>query len=250
MFYNLYYFQDYFIFLGAILICAVFSAIASARVRSTFKKYNGYRCSSGLTGVAAADKLLKSRGIYDISLGAVDGELSDHYDPRKGIVNLSKSTYGSNSVAAVAVAAHEIGHVTQNKDGHLFYKIRSALVPVVNFGSYLAMPLVLVGLVLDYFVAATANSDLGFYVAMIGVILYGSSFLFTLITYPVEVNASRRAVKMLLENHIIADSEAKAAKKVLSAAVLTYFVSLLTSLVYFLRFLLYVLALFGKRNRR
>ena len=173
--------------------------------------------------------------------------MTDHYHPTKGVVNLSDSTYNSSSVAAVAVAAHEIGHVMQNKKGYLFYKIRTAIVPVANIGSFLAMPLVMIGLLLDIFVAAT-DSDLGFYVAMIGVILYGMSFLFTLVTYPVELNASRRAKEMLQAEGILYADEMEGAEKVLSAAALTYLASLLTSLIYFLRFLFYVLRIFGKRR--
>ena len=150
-------------------------------------------------------------------------------------------------MAAVAVAAHEVGHVMQKKEGYAFYKLRTALVPAVNFGTFLAMPLVLVGLLLDYFVV-TSNANTGFYIAMAGVALYGGSLLFALVTLPVELDASRRAKKMLIAEGIIGDEQIDAASEVLSAAALTYVASLLTSLVYFLRFLLYVLTVFGRRN--
>jgi Zn-dependent membrane protease YugP len=185
--------------------------------------------------------------VYDISVGSVGGELTDHYHPAKKIVNLSQSTYSSSSVAAVAVAAHEMGHVMQKKDGYALYKLRTALVPAVNIGSWLAMPLVLIGILLDFFVLASGET-LGFYIAMIGVALYGGSFLFALVTLPVELDASRRAQKMLIEEGILTQDEIPAAKEVLSAAALTYLASLLTSLVYFLRFLFYVLTIFGKRD--
>jgi Zn-dependent membrane protease YugP len=179
----------------------------------------------------------------------VKGSLSDHYHPKKKIVNLSESTYGNDSIAAVAVAAHEIGHVMQKKKGYIPYKLRTALVPVVNIGSYLALPLVLLGMVLDIFVASTQNSDLGYWLAMLGVILYGGSTVFMLVTLPVELNASRRAKKMLLAEGIITDEELPYADKMLSAAAMTYVASLLTSLVYFLRFALWVFMLFGGRRR-
>lgn len=239
--------QDYFWFLGAILICMMFSLYASRKVKNSFAKYNGTRCRSGMTGHDAVSRLLRASCVWDISVGRVRGFLSDHYHPKKSVINLSDSTYSNSSVAAVAVAAHEVGHVMQKKEGYGFYKIRTALVPVVNFGTFLAMPIVLVGVLLDYMVA-TAEANTGFYVAMVGVALYGASLLFALVTLPVELDASRRAKKMLLAEGIISQDELPAASEVLSAAALTYLASLLTSLVYFLRFLLYVLTIFGRRN--
>ncbi len=243
------YLEDYFWFLFAIIICFIFSAIASAKVHSSFKKYNGVRSRSGLTGCGTVNKLLQANGIFDISIGRVSGELSDHYHPKKAIINLSDSTYGSSSVAAIAVAAHEMGHVMQNKDGAFLYKVRTALVPVVNIGTNLAMPLVFIGLIIDL-LAEVDSEPTGFYLAMIGVILYGSALLFSLVTLPVELDASRRAKKMLLSEGILSEDEIDGASKVLSAAALTYLASLLTSLVYFLRFLIRVLTLFGRRDRR
>lgn len=243
------YLMDYLWFLGAIVLCSLFAAYASIKVNSTFSKYNNVQNLSGMTGYDTALRLLNSNGINDVSIGRVGGKLSDHYDPRREIVNLSDSTYGNPTVAAVAVAAHELGHVMQKKRGYFFFKVRTALVPVVNFGSRLAFPLVLIGLLLDIFTVNLA-ADIGFYVAMAGVILYGGSFLFALVTYPVELNASRRARKMLLNEFILTESEIVGAKRVLSAAALTYLASLLTSLVYFLRFFIYVVTIFGRRNRR
>lgn len=241
------YWQDYIWFIGAIIICMIFSGIASGKVKSSFAKHNKTRCRSGLTGYDTVMRLMRSNQVYGISVGSVGGFLTDHYHPAKNIVNLSESTYGSNSVAAVAVAAHEMGHVMQKKEGYAFYKIRTAIVPLVNIGSWLAMPLVLVGLLLDWFYIM-ADESLGFYIAMIGVILYGGSLLFALVTLPVELDASRRAQKMLVSEGILTAEEIPAAKEVLSAAALTYLASLLTSLVYFLRFLFYVLTLFGRRD--
>lgn len=243
------YWNDYIWFMGAMLVCMIFSAIASGKVRSSFSKYDKVRCRSGMTGYDTVTRLMRANGVHDISVGRVKGNLTDHYHPAKRIVNLSESTYNSNSVAAVAVAAHEMGHVMQKQNGYLLYRLRTALVPIVNFGSGLSMPLVLIGLLLDWFVA-TVNENIGFYIAMLGVVLYGGSLLFALVTLPVELNASKRAGKMLLAEGILTQDEMPAAKKVLSAAAMTYLASLLTSLVNFLRFLVRVLTMFGRRNDR
>ena len=225
----------------------IFSMLASRKVHSAFKKYDRVRALSGLTGRDTVVRLLQANGVYDISVGCVSGTLSDHYSPKQGVVNLSDSTYRSNSVAAIAVAAHEVGHVMQKKRGYPMYLVRTALVPVVNFGARFSMLLVIGGILLDSLVQLSVP-NLGFYIAMIGVILYGGSFLFALVTLPVELNASRRATSMLLSAGIIQRSELRAARSVLSAAALTYLASLLTSLVYFLRFLFYVLTIFGRRD--
>ena len=243
------YLQDYLLFMGAILVCALLSAWASARVKNAFLRHDGAPCRLGMTGRDVAARLLNANGVTDISIGRVDGFLTDHYHPAHGVVNLSESTYGRRSVAAVAVAAHEIGHVMQRQNGYLLYRLRSLLVPVVNFGTRLAMPLVLVGILLDFFVVLSSES-VGFYIAMVGVALYGGSILFALVTLPVELNASARAKRMLVAEGILTREELPAASEVLSAAAFTYLASLITSLIYFLRFLLYVLAIFGRRSRR
>lgn len=243
------YLSDYLVFILALLACMVFSMITGGKVKSAYSAYSRVPCRSGLSGHETAERLLRMNGVYDIALGRVSGELTDHYAPNRSIVNLSTGTADSRSVAAAAVAAHEIGHVMQNKEGYGPYRVRTALVPVVNFG-------------LAARHAARAHRHParhlrphgeprhGFYVAMVGVVLYGGSFLFSLVTLPVELDASRRAGEMLLAAGVIAEDELPAAKKVLSAAALTYLASLLTSFVYFLRFLLYVLSVFGKRDRR
>lgn len=243
------YLQDYLWFMVALFVCMIFSIYASGKVSRTFAKYNNVCNRSGMTGYDTVVRLMRANDVRGISVGRVKGNLSDHYHPAKSVVNLSESTYGNNSVSAVAVAAHEMGHVMQKQRGYVFYKIRTALVPIVNFGSRLAMPLVLIGLLIDLF-TVTANANIGFYVAMVGVILYGGSFLFALITLPVELNASKRAKKMLVSEGILTQDELYGASQVLSAAALTYLASLLTSLVYFLRFLVRVLTLFGRRDNR
>lgn len=233
----------------AILACAAFSLFASAKVKASFSKNDMISSRRGFTGYDAVSALMRANGVNDIAIGSVKGTLTDHYHPTKKIINLSESTYNSSSIAAVAVAAHEMGHVMQEKEGYGLYKLRTALVPVVNFGSYLAMPLVFLGIIIDWS-SMSLDDSTGFYVAMIGVILYGASFLFALVTLPVEINASNRAKKMLVSAGVIYEDELPAASEVLSAAAMTYLASTLTSLVYFLRFLVQVLTIFGRRNRR
>ena len=239
-------YMSYFVFLGLLLLCSIFSGWASMRVHSSYNAFSAQKNASHMTGYDTAVRLLRANGVYDISVGKVKGTLTDHFDPKRQIVNLSDSTYGNDSVAAVAVAAHEIGHVMQKEKGYVPYKIRSALVPVVNIGARMAVPLVLVGLLLDLLLNF---SSVGFYAAIAGIILYGLSTLFHLVTLPVELDASRRAKKMLLAEGVLTEEEKPGASKVLSAAALTYVAGLLTSMLYFLRLALWVLALFGNRKR-
>ena len=240
----------YWGFLLVMLVCLLISGYASGKVRSVYTKYDQVRCSSGMTGHDAAIRLLQANQISGISAGKVGGLLSDHYHPAKNVVNLSESTYNSTSIAAVAVAAHEIGHVLQNKKGYLPYRVRAAIVPVVNLGSRLATPLVLIGILLGTSIAAAGRSNLGYSLAMTGVLLYGLSVLFALVTLPVEYNASRRAKEMLLSEGILTVDELPGAKAVLSAAAMTYLASLLVSIVSFLRFTFLVTSVFGRRNNR
>ena len=243
-------FKYYLLSILGILLCGLLSVWASHKVKKAYAAYGGMPTRSRMTGYDTARRLLTIGGATDISIGKVKGTLSDHYHPTKKIVNLSEGVYGSTSVAAVAVAAHEVGHVMQKKKGYFFYGVRTVLVPITNLGSRLAVPLVLVGLLLDLFVGLSQDSTLGYTLALIGVALYGLSTLFALVTLPVEFDASRRAKQMLTEEGIITDDELPYADKMLDAAAMTYVASLLTSLVYFLRFLLWVLMLFGGRRRR
>ncbi len=239
----------YYVFLGALLLCALFASWASIKVRSTYNAFRADKTSSNMTGYDTAVRLLRANDVEGISVEKVEGELTDHYNPKKALVNLSESTYGDDSVASVAVAAHEIGHVLQKKNGYVPYKIRTALVPLANIGSFLAIPLVLLGIVLEITLAASKPGT-GINVAMIGVAAYGLSTLFTLVTLPVELDASRRAKNMLIEEGILTDEEMYGAGKVLKAAAMTYVAALATSLVYFLRFLWYVLMIFGGGKRK
>ena len=235
----------YLLFLLILLPFLALSAYASAKVNSTYAAYDRVQNRSLMTGYEAATRLMRKRGVNDISVNRVQGRLTDHYNPSKKQVNLSESTYGSASVAAVAVAAHEIVHVMQKKAGYVPYKIRNILVPITNIGSRLALPVILVGLLLDIFWQTVPYGEWAVYV---GIGLYGLSTLFMLATLPVEFNASRRAKKMLVEDGILTEEELPGASKVLSAAAMTYVASLLISLVYFLRFALIFLSLIG-RNR-
>ena len=243
-------YEYYIISILAILLCGALGGWASTKVTRAYRASSGITTKSRMTGYDTARRLLLSNGIRDISIGRVKGTLTDHYHPKKKIVNLSQGVYGDNSIAAVAVAAHEIGHVVQKKKGYLFYKIRTALVPITNLGSRLAVPLVLVGLILDLAVGFTQEVTTGYMLAMAGVALYGLSTLFALVTLPVELNASKRAKKMLVKEGIISGEELPYADKMLDAAAMTYVASLLTSLIYFLRFFLWVLIMFGGRREK
>ncbi len=229
-----------------LLVCIVISAWASAKVHTTYRKYSRMRTSTDWTASDAARMLLERGGATEIGVARGKGRLTDNFNPRTLTVSLSESTYDSTSVAAVAVAAHEVGHVMQRKDDYFLYRLRGILVPVTNIGTMLALPLVVVGIILEW---VLATAEVGNIIVFVGVCLYGLSTLFTLVTLPVELNASRRAKAMLAETGVlVTKEERRAASKVLSAAAMTYFASLLVSLLYFLRFLLYVLA-FSRRDK-
>ena len=242
----MYYYWITFILL---ILCVGIAGSVSAKVRSTFHAQQKMGTRSRLTGYDTAVRLLRANKIYDISIGRVRGELTDHYHPTKKQVNLSETVYGNDSIAAVAVAAHEIGHVMQKKKGYLPYKIRSLLVPITNIGSRLALPLVLIGLILEVAVGINQGTDIGYTFALVGVGLYGLSTVFALATLPVEYDASRRAKKMLIQQGVLTEEELPYAEKMLSAAAKTYLASLLVSVVAFLRFAVWVLMMFGGRRR-
>ena len=244
------FFSDiYFIYLvsGLILLpCILLAAWASARVHSVFNKYSRMQTSTDWTGSDVARMLLERNACSDIAVLRGKGKLTDNFNPTTMSITLSESTYDSNSVAAVAVCAHEVGHVVQRSEGYLPYKLRKALVPLTNIGSMLAFPLVILGVILKW---TLATAEVGNVIVFIAVCLYGLSTVFTLVTLPVELNASRRAKQMLSETGVLVTrEEQRAASKVLSAAAMTYVAALVTSLFYFLRFLLYVAAL-TRRNK-
>jgi hypothetical protein len=220
-----------------VVIGAVICMIASARVRTTFNKYSKYRSLSGMTGAQAADRILRSAGIYDVQIRHVSGSLTDHYDPRTKTVNLSDPVYNSTSVAAVGVAAHECGHVIQHAKAYAPLEFRTALVPVANIGSTLAWPLILIGLLF--------NSRSSMMFINIGILFFSLAVLFQLVTLPVEFNASARALKQLRTQGILGEEELSYTRKVLSAAALTYVASAAAAILQLLRILL----LTGGRRR-
>lgn len=235
MFYTPYYmFYDPTYML--VLVGVIISLIASARVKSTFTKYQKVRSSTGLTGAAAAEKVLQAAGIHDVQIQRSKGDLTDHYDPRSKILRLSDSVYNSTSVAAIGVAAHECGHAMQDQKGYSPLKLRSALVPVTNFGSTLSWPLVILGIFLGY------NQ---FFISL-GIGLFCAVVLFQLITLPVEFNASGNALMMIERTGILGQNEIEGARKVLKAAALTYVASALGSILQLLRLLI----LTGNGKRR
>lgn len=220
-----------------VLIGMIISAIASANVNGTFKKYSQSLNRRGMTAQDAAARILRDAGIYDVRIERIRGNLSDHYSPNEKVLRLSDSVYGSTSVAAIGVAAHECGHAIQHHVGYAPLKLRSASVPVANIGSALSWPMILIGLLLGM----TG-------LARIGVFLFTFVVFFQLITLPVEFNASNRALSILRQSGMLGGTEMSGASKVLRAAALTYVAALLSSALQLLRLVLIVQG--GNRRRR
>lgn len=223
-----YGFWDYSYIL--VLIGALLSLIASARVRSTYGKYSQVRSAGGMTGAEVARRILESQGVHDVRIEHVSGSLTDHFDPREMVVRLSDSVYDNNSVAAAGVAAHECGHVMQEEENYAPLKFRESLVPVANFGSSISWPLIIIGLFI--------NSNAGWYVAMAGVIFFSLAVLFQLVTLPVEFDASRRALAILEDTGILGQEELRDTRKVLSAAAMTYVAAAAAAILQLLRVML------------
>lgn len=230
MFYMPYFDPTYVL----ILIGMVLSLMASAKLNATYSTYArvGSRC--GLTGAEAAERLLRSQGIYDVAVRRVSGHLTDHYDPRTKTVNLSDAVYGATSIAAIGVAAHECGHAMQDAQEYAPLRLRAALVPAANFGAQISWPLILIG----FFIG-------GGILVNVGILLFSLSVLFQLVTLPVEYNASHRAVRLLDSIGILQGQEVGQARKVLGAAALTYVAAAAASILQLLRLLI----LFGNRDR-
>lgn len=227
-----YYFDPTWIL---VIIGAVLSMAASAKVNSTFNKYSKVRSMTGMTGEDAAKRLLNSQGIYDVTVRPVKGQLTDHYDPRTKTVNLSESVFHSTSVAAIGVAAHECGHAMQDNVGYVPLKLRGAIVPVANIGSQAAFPLIIIGVLIGGMGSPLVN---------IGLILFSLAVIFQLITLPVELNASRRAITLLDQVGILGGQEVNQTRRVLGAAALTYVAALAASVLQLLRLVI----LFGGRR--
>lgn len=217
-----------------LIIGMLLSLAASTKLKSTFAVYRKIESTSGMTGAEAAQRILRNAGIYDLRVEPIRGELTDHYDPRTKIVRLSEPIYNKTSLAAVGVAAHECGHAIQHATNYAPLNIRSAIVPIANLGSSLSWPLFLIGLVMSFKPLLTA-----------GILLFSAAVLFQLVTLPVEINASGRALKLLNADGILAPQEVRGAKKVLTAAALTYVAALAGSILQLFRLLI----LAGGRDR-
>lgn len=218
-----------------ILIPAIiFSIVAQIMVKSAFSEYSKVRNSRGLTGADAAREILDRNGLTNVRIEHISGSLTDHYDPKANVIRLSDDVYGSATVAAVGVAAHEAGHAVQYAEGYYPIKIRNAIIPVTRFGSSLSTPLVILGLLLSWDFLITA-----------GILLFCAVVLFQAITLPVEFNASGRALKSLRSSHFLEDDEMKGARSVLTAAAMTYVAAMLSALLSLVR----LLVISGRRRR-
>ena len=229
-----YYYFDWTYIL--VLIGIILSLGASAKVNGTFRKYSRTWSRSGMTGAEAAKRILDANGIYDVAVRQVPGNLTDHYDPRSKTVNLSASVYGSTSISAIGVAAHECGHVIQDARGYAPLRIRTALVPAANIGSNLAIPLIILGVIIG---------GVGSALAELGIIMFSLAVLFQLVTLPVEFNASSRALRILGDSWILSEDEVRQAREVLGAAALTYVAAAASSILQLLRL---VILFGGRRN--
>lgn len=232
-YYGWYWDPTYFL----VVIGAIICLLASAKVNTTFKRFNKVRSASGMTGAQAAERMLQMSGIYDVKVQHISGNLTDNYNPGNKTLNLSDSVYGSSSVAAIGVAAHECGHAIQHQKEYVPLKLRSAIVPVANIGSTLAWPLIIIGLLF--------NSTTGSMFITIGIWAFSLAVLFQLVTLPVEFNASARAVNFLDSTGMLSHEELKGTKKVLKAAAFTYVASAAAAILQLLRLVL----LFGGRDR-
>ena len=222
-----------------VIIAFIFSMVAQTKVSGTFNKYSRVGNKKGLTGAQVATQMLQGAGIYDVSVQRVAGNLTDHYDPRTKTLRLSQGVYDSTSVAALGVAAHETGHAIQHDVGYAPLGLRSTLVPLANFGSRMAMPLILIG-----FLFSASMGFGGSTLITLGILFFSLSVAFTLITLPVEFNASRRAIRILAEDGYLGAEEIGGAKKVLSAAAMTYVAAAFAAVAQLLR----LVAIFGRRD--
>ncbi len=223
-----------------VLPCILLSLWASANVKSTFSKYSRQHSRRHLTAEEAARRVLAANGVQGVRIERISGSLTDHFDPRTNVIRLSDSVYGNTSTAAIGVACHEAGHAVQYAHNYTPIKLRAAIIPLTNFGSRLAMPLILLGLLL------TAFGTMSDYLVYLGIACFGLSLVFQLVTLPVEFNASRRALAAIESAELLTEEEQRGAKKTLTAAALTYVAATAVALAQLLR----LIALFGTRRRR
>ena len=214
-------------YLVFILPCAILSLVCQIKVQSNFSKYSQIPNSRRMTGAQVAEYVLRHNGVTGVVIEHVAGNLTDHFDPRTNVIRLSDSVYGSASVAAIGVAAHEAGHAVQHANGYIPNKIRSAILPVANIGSKLSWILIILGFIF--------YARIGTILLNIGIILFSASVLFTVATLPVEFDASRRALRCFRETNLIVGEEYNGAKKVLQAAAMTYVASAITAIMQLLR---------------
>ena len=232
--YHGYYYGIDMYYIVLVLPCVLFAFWAQNKVNSTFNRYSRVQNLRGLTGAQAAEAVLRYNGVSGVRIEYVSGKLTDHFDPRSNVIRLSSAVYSSTSVASIGVAAHEAGHAVQYSKGYVPIKVRSVILPVCNLGSQLSMPLLIIGLIFDFY-----------FLVKLGVIFFCAALLFQLLTLPIEFNASHRALVTLDSSGLIKEDEKKAVRRVLSAAAMTYVAALLVSLTQLIRLLA-----ISKRNRR
>ncbi len=232
--YNFYYFDKTYIL---VLIGALLSIWASSTVKSTFARYSKVISKKGMTGAETAQQILRGAGIYDVSVQQVRGELTDHFDPKAKVLRLSESVYGSRSVAAVCVAAHECGHAMQHNEKYVPLELRNAFLPIANIGSKAGIPIIILGVLISYFQPLIS----------LGIVVFSFGVFFQVMTLPVEFDASHRAIAVLDATGILTKEELAGSEKVLRAAALTYVASAAASILQLVRLIL----LFGggRRNR-
>ena len=235
-----YYYGFDWTYMVLVLPCILLSLWASSNVNSTFKRYSKQHSSRHITGADAAQRVLRANGVHGVRIDRVAGNLTDHFDPKTNVIRLSDSVYSSTSTAAIGVACHEAGHAVQYAQNYAPIKLRAAIIPITNFGSRLAMPLILLGIL------CTFLGDFSMVLVYLGIAAFGMSLVFQLVTLPVEFNASRRAMEAIESANILTDEEQKGARKTLTAAALTYVAATAVALSQLLRLIM----IFGGRGRR
>ena len=234
----MFYFDWTFVVL--VLPCMLLAMLASANVNSTFKRYSQQYSRRGLTGAEAAQRVLAANGVRGVGIERISGNLTDYYDPRSNVIRLSDSVYSNTSTAAIGVACHEAGHAVQYAQSYAPIKLRAAIIPVTNFGSKLAMPLILLGILFS------GLGEFSTLIVYLGLACFGLSFVFQVVTLPVEFNASSRALRAIESGQLLTDEELTGARKTLSAAAMTYVAATAVALAQLLR----LIVIFGGNRRR
>ena len=237
-YYGYYYGFDW-TYLVLVLPCLILSLWASSSVNRTFKRYSTQYSQRRITGADAAMRVLRSNGVHNVRIERISGNLTDHYDPKTNVIRLSDGVYDSTSTAAIGVACHEAGHAVQYAESYAPIKLRAAIIPITNFGSKLAMPLILIGILLSYL------GNFSYALVYLGIACFGLSLVFQLITLPVEFNASRRAIRAIDDGDLLTSQELVGAKRTLRAAAMTYVAATAVALAQLLRLII----LFGRRRR-